>query len=45
MARSLGVTQYAYRKSETPGKSNQRLKAHSRLLDALGLALELRAVA
>jgi len=45
MARSLGVTLQAYRKSEIPGKSNLRLKALSRLLDALGLALELRAVA
>jgi antitoxin HicB len=45
MARSLGVTQQAYRKFEIPAKSNPRLKTLSRLCDALGLTLELRSVA
>ena len=45
MARSLGVTQQAYRKLEIPGKSNPRLKTLSRLFDTLGLTLELRPVA
>jgi antitoxin HicB len=42
MARTLGVTQQAYRKLEIPGKSNPRLTTLSRLCDALGLTLELR---
>ena len=44
MAHALGVTQQAYRKLEVPGKSNPRLKTLSRLLNALGLTLELRPV-
>jgi len=45
MARSLGVTQQAYRKFEIPGKSNPRLKTLSRVFSALGLTLELRPMA
>ncbi len=40
MAAALGVTQQAYRKLEIPGTSNPRLSTLARLLDALGLKLE-----
>ena len=43
VARALGVSQQAYRKFETPGKSNPTLKTLERLSGVLGLALSLRA--
>jgi len=45
MANSLNITQQAYRKLEIPGKSNPGIKTLSRLLDKLGLRIELMAAA
>ncbi len=43
VAKALGVTQQAYRKFETPGKSNPTLKTLERISNVLGLELSLRA--
>jgi antitoxin HicB len=42
-ARTLGITQQAYRKFETPGKSNPTLRTLARISQTLGLRLTLRA--
>ena len=43
VAAALGISQQAYRKFETPGKSNPTLKTLGRLSEVLGLELGLRA--
>jgi len=43
VAKALGVTQQAYRKLETPGRSNPTLKTLERISNVLGLELSLRA--
>jgi len=43
VAKELGVTQQAYRKFETPGKSNPTLQTLQRISEVLGLELILRA--
>jgi antitoxin HicB len=43
VAKELGITQQAYRKFETPGRSNPTLKTLERISEVLGLELTLRA--
>jgi antitoxin HicB len=42
-ARELGISQQAYRKFETPGKSNPTLKTLARISSLLGLRVSVRA--